>query len=246
MSDSPARVLVVDDHPVIRHGLDRLLEEELGIGIVDEADSSDAALQLIDQHDFDLVILDIGLKSGSGLDLIGHIRARTETLPILVYSMHQETYYAERVLRAGAQGYLEKQSPSETVLPAIRRVLSGELYLSPAMSDELVRRAVDGGDGRRTVEELSDRETEVVRFIGQGLSTREIAEELSLSIKTIESYRANVKRKLGLRSGAELARFAYDWTNKALGILDSDAKAPDGEGTGEAAAPVDGRSNGHH
>ena len=218
MADSPYRILVVDDHAIVRHGIERLIDAEADLMVAAEADCSDDALQLIDKNDFDLVLLDIGLRSGSGLDLIQHIRARRDDLPILVFSMHQETYYAERVLRAGAQGYLMKQGDPSNIVPAIRKVLEGELVLSPAMSHELVKRAVEGGDGRRTVEELSDRETEVVRLIGRGLSTREIAEDLNLSIKTIESYRANVKRKLGLKSGSELARFAYDWTSNALGI----------------------------
>ncbi len=133
--------------------------------------------------------------------------------------MHQERFYAERALRSGAQGYLMKQSDPAEIVPAVRRILSGELYLSPSLADELVRRAVDGNEeGGSQVEALSDREAEVVRYIGSGLSTREIAEELHLSVKTIESYRANVKRKLGLRSGSELARFAYDWTSQSMGV----------------------------
>ena len=218
MADTVTRILVVDDHPIVRQGLEKLFEAEPDLTIAAEAESSDAALQLIDRNPFDLVMVDIGLKGGSGLDLVRHIRARDESLPILVLSMHKEAYYAERVLRAGAQGYLSKQGDPGAIVPAIRRILGGELYVSPALADEMVRRTVEGGEGRKTVEELSDRETEVVRFIGQGLSTREIAHELSLSVKTIESYRANVKRKLGLQSGAELARFAYDWTTNALGL----------------------------
>ena len=164
-------------------------------------------------------MLDIGLKQGSGLDVIGQIRARRERLPILVLSMHQERFYAERVLRSGAQGYVMKQGDPAEIVPAIRRILSGDLYLSPALADELVRRAVEGpDDGGLPAEQLSDREAEVVRLIGSGLSTREIAEELNLSVKTIESYRANVKRKLNLKSGAELARFAYDWTSRSMGV----------------------------
>ena len=227
MADSPTLILVVDDHPIVRQGLEKLFDAEPDLVIAAEAESSDAALQLIDRQSFDLVMVDIGLKGGSGLDLVRHIRARDEKLPILVLSMHKEAYYAERVLRAGAQGYLSKQGDPSAIVPAIRRILAGELYVSPALADEMVRRTVEGGEGRKAVEDLSDRETEVVRFIGQGLSTREIAHELSLSVKTIESYRANVKRKLGLQSGAELARFAYDWTTNALGLTD-DAGEPTG------------------
>jgi DNA-binding NarL/FixJ family response regulator len=217
--ESVTRVLIVDDHPIVRQGLDRLFEAEPDLEIAGEAATADEALQFIDQHPVDFVVLDIGLKHGSGLDVIGQIRARREDLPILVLSMHQEQFYAERALRSGAQGYLMKQGDPADIVPAVRRILSGDLYLSPGLADELVRRAVEGREeARPQTEQLSDREAEVVRLIGGGLSTREIAEELSLSIKTIESYRANVKRKLGLRSGAELARFAYDWTSRSMGV----------------------------
>ena len=214
------RILVVDDHAIVRQGLDRLLESEPDLEIVAEASTADGALEAVDADpDLDLVILDIGLRQGSGLDVIGQIRARREDLLVLVLSMHQERFYAERVLRSGAQGYVMKQSDPAEIVPALRRILGGDLYLSPTLADELVRRAVEGRDeARPAVEQLSDREAEVVRFIGGGLSTREIAEELNLSVKTIESYRANVKRKLNLRSGAELARFAYDWTSRSMGV----------------------------
>ncbi len=213
------RILIVDDHPIVRQGLERLIEREPDLEIVAEAATADETLQIVDSQAIDFVVLDIGLKQGSGLDVIGQIRARRDDLPILVLSMHQERFYAERVLRNGAQGYVMKQGDPGEIIPAIRRILSGDLYLSPALADELVRRAVEGPDeSRPPAEQLSDREAEVVRLIGGGFSTREIAAELNLSVKTIESYRANVKRKLGLRSGAELARFAYDWTSRSMGV----------------------------
>ncbi len=213
------RLLIVDDHPIVRQGLERLVEREPDLEVVAEAATADEALQAVDSQEIDFVVLDIGLKQGSGLDVVGQIRARRDDLPVLVLSMHQERFYAERVLRSGAQGYVMKQGDPSEIIPAIRRILSGDLYLSPALADELVRRAVEGPDeSRPPAEQLSDREAEVVRLIGGGLSTREIAEELNLSVKTIESYRANVKRKLGLRSGAELARFAYDWTSRSMGV----------------------------
>lgn len=221
--DRPARILVVDDHPIVRQGLARLFDREDGLAIAAEAEGADEALGWIDRDAFDLVILDIGLRQGSGLDLIGQIRTRAPDLPILVLSMHQERFYAERALRAGARGYLMKQADPAEIVPAVRRVLAGEVALSADLAGALVRRAVEGGaDMRAPAEQLSDREAEVVRLIGEGFSTREIAEELSLSVKTIESYRANVKRKLGLRSGAELARFAYDWNARSTGTEGGD------------------------
>ena len=214
----PVQILVVDDHPIIRQGLERLFSAEPDLVVAAEADSSDDALQILDRQAIDFVVLDIGLRQGSGLDLIGQIRTRRPDLPVLVLSMHQERSYAERVLRSGAQGYIMKQADPAEIVPAVRRILAGDLHLSPALADELVRRAVDGADdGRPAAEQLSDREAEVVRLIGAGHSTRDIAEQLSLSVKTIESYRANVKRKLGLKSGSELARFSYDWVNRSMG-----------------------------
>ncbi len=219
MADSLTRILIADDHPIVRQGLERLIGPEPDLEIVAEAATADDVLQAVDGGGIDFVVLDIGLKKGSGLDVIGQIRSRRADLPILVLSMHQERFYAERVLRAGAQGYAMKQSDPQEIVPAIRRILAGDLYLSAALADELVRRAVEGRDeGGRVAEQLSDRESEVVRLIGEGLSTREVAEELSLSVKTIESYRANVKRKLGLKSGSELARYAYDWVNRTMGL----------------------------
>ena len=211
-----ARILVVDDHPLVRWGLDKLFGAEPDLTVAGEAETTDEALQALSREAFDLVLLDIGLKQGSGLDLIGQIRSQHEGLPILVLSMHEERFYAERVLRAGAQGYVTKHGDPRVVVGAVRHVLGGELYVSPALADDLVLRALEGQGGEEG-RQLSDREAEVVRFIGSGLTTREIADELHLSVKTIESYRANVKRKLGLKSGAELARYAYDWTTRSTG-----------------------------
>lgn len=212
------RILLVDDHPIVRQGLACLVENEPDLRVTAEAETADGALAALDRGGVDFVLLDITLRQGSGLDLIGQIRARAGAPPILVLSMHHERFYAERALRAGAQGYIMKRSRPAELVPAIRKVLAGELYLSPTLSDGLMRRAVGGARGEvPDAEGLSDREVEVVRMIGGGRSTREIAGELGLSVKTIESYRANVKRKLNLRNGTELARFAYDWRNESIG-----------------------------
>ena len=218
MPAPPARVLVVDDHPLVRWGLDKLFADEPGLVVAGSAGSADEALGLLAREAFDLVVLDIGLGPESGLDLIGQVRAQHGGLPVLVLSMHREQFYAERALRAGAQGFVSKQGDPRAVVDAARRVLDGDLYVSPALADALVLRAVEGpGAGGAPDEQLSDREAEVVRLIGSGLTTREIAGGLNLSVKTIESYRANVKRKMGLRTGAELSRFAYDWANRSMG-----------------------------
>ncbi len=217
--NAATRLLLIEDHAIVRAGLELMLAAEADLVIGGTADAADEALQLIDHEPFDFVVLDIGLRHGSGLDLIGQIRTRRPDLPILVLSMHQERFYAERVLRSGAQGYIMKQSDPAQIVPAIRRILGGEFYLSPGLSEEILRRTLTpAGDARAPTEQLSDREAEVVRFIGDGYSTREIADELSLSVKTIESYRANIKRKLDLRSGTELARFAYDWSARSMGV----------------------------
>lgn len=147
-SGTPTRLLVVDDHPIVRQGLERLMEPEPDLEIVAEAATADEALQAIDAKEIDFVILDIGLKQGSGLDVIGQIRSRRADLPILVLSMHQERFYAERVLRSGAQGYVMKQGDPAEIVPAIRRILGGDLYLSASLADELVRRAVEGPDSK--------------------------------------------------------------------------------------------------
>lgn len=211
------RFLLVDDHPVVRRGVHSLLESESGYAVVAEASGYDEALRAFDHTDVDLIILDISLKRGSGLDLIRQIRARDGEVPILVLSMHLEQYYAERALRAGAQGYISKQAGIKQIVPAVRALLSGDTFLGEDMVGEMTREAVE--TGRDGAQVLSDREAEVVRFIGEGYSTREVADELKLSIKTIESYRANVKRKFGLQNASQLTRFAYDWTQRALGTV---------------------------
>lgn len=209
----PIRVLVVDDHPIVRHGLSQLIDQQPGMEVVAQAGAAQDALDKVLQGGFDLAVIDVSLQGVSGLELIKQIRERGSQVPILVMSMHDELFYAERALRAGAQGYIMKQRATVEIVKAIRRVAEGELYLSPEMADLLLRRAVDGPSGadRLGPSQLSDRELEVLQLLGQGVSTREIAEQLHLSIKTIESYRANIKRKLDLKNASELMRYAVDW-----------------------------------
>lgn len=206
------RVLVVDDHPIVRHGMAQLIEQQEGFTVKAQASSAAEALELALKGGFDLAVIDVSLEGVSGLELIKQIREHGVEVPILVMSMHDEMFYAERALRAGAQGYVMKQRATHEVVKAINRVVDGELYLSAEMSDQLLRRAVDGGSADRGgPTQLSDRELEVLQMLGQGVSTREIADELHLSIKTIESYRANIKRKLDLKNATELMRYAVDW-----------------------------------
>ncbi len=208
-----ARILVVDDHPMVRHGLRQLLSTEPGLAVAGEAASAMEALTFLDREPVGLMIVDISLEGMDGLELIKQIRARDEELRILVSSMYDETLYAERCLRAGANGYVGKDAPTETVIEAVRRVLDGGVYLSAQMSDRLLQRVLPGAAPLEasSVEALSDRELEVFRQLGQGKTTREVAEELHLSIKTIETYRENIKAKLALRNSAELVQRAVQW-----------------------------------
>ena len=197
---------------MIRQGLHRLLEGEPDFAIAGEAADAGEALVLLRTGGVDLVVLDLSLKGVSGLEFIKQALAEYPDLPILVLSMHHEQFYAERALRAGARGYIMKEEPPEQLLEALRRVAGGGLYLSTAFSKALVRQAVEGtGEVGRGADQLSDREVEVLRLIGQGRRTRDIASDLSLSIKTIESYRANIKRKVGIGDASELAHYAFHW-----------------------------------
>lgn len=207
------RILVVDDHPLLRRGVAALIRTEPDLDVCAEAATAAAALEAVREHSPDLVIVDITLEGSDGLGLIKEMKARCPEIPALVLSMHDEAVYAERVLRAGARGYVTKQQLDDTLLAAVRRVLNGEMY----MSEKLRARFAEKFLGGATLEKdsplavLTDHELEVFRLIGQGKSTREIAQHLHLSVKTIESYREHIKQKLTLGSGAELVRRATLW-----------------------------------
>lgn len=211
---APTRhILIVDDHPVVRQGVKHVIEQEPDLRIVAEAESASEALQALQQHKLDLAIVDISLRGTDGLELTKWIRAQDEKLPVLIMSMHDESLYAERVLRAGAHGYIMKAEVADRIVPAVRRVLRGEIYLSDKVGQNILHEV----SGRSTamdespIRQLSDRELEVFRLIGQGHGTREIATMLHLSIKTIETYRAHIKDKLGLASATQLVRYAAQW-----------------------------------
>jgi DNA-binding NarL/FixJ family response regulator len=207
------RILLVDDHPIVRQGLAELIDHQKDLMVCGTAEEVHQALDQIAALGPDLVVVDISLKSSNGIELLKDIKVRHPKLPVLMLSMHDETLYAVRALRAGASGYIMKQEATDNVLTAIRQVLAGEIYLSERMEKKMMQQLV-GGRSARTgspLEDLSDRELEVFNLIGQGHGTRQIAEELHLSIKTIESHRAHIKEKLKLKNATELVQHAIQW-----------------------------------
>jgi len=209
---SATRVLIVDDHPIIRQGLAALLGGVGNFGPIDLASSGADALAMFRRDRPDVVLLDLSLGGESGLDVLRRLHALDETVPVLVMSMHDETLHAERALRAGARGYVMKHEATEVVIEALRRVLRGEIVLSPKMQTALISRMSLQTERKRVgVDALSDREMEVLRLIGHGVSSNEIAEQLSRSVKTVEAHRASIRTKLRLASNLDLIRFATLW-----------------------------------
>jgi len=208
-----SRIFVVDDHPTVRQGLALMINAESDLIVCGEAKEVQTALQAIVESEPDILIVDISLNGPDGLELVKHVRALFPELPILVLSMHDEATYAERALRARANGYIMKQEATEKVLVAVRRILSGGIYLSERMANQLLQQHMGGtaATGQSRITELSDRELEVFRLIGDGHGTRQIAEELHLSVKTVETYQAHIKEKLLLRTGRELVQQAIFW-----------------------------------
>ncbi len=207
------RVYLVDDHPIVRQGLIKLIEQEAGLEVCGEAGKVSEALAAIRELDPDVILVDISLEDSNGLELIKLIDDLGLQIPMLVLSMHDESLYAEHALRAGASGYVMKQAASNTLIQAIEKVMEGEIYVSKNMSSQMLKMAFrsSGEETRTGAERLSLRELEVFELIGRGNSTREIAEQLNLSVKTIETYRAHIKEKLQLRSGTELMQRAIHW-----------------------------------
>jgi DNA-binding NarL/FixJ family response regulator len=211
--EAKRRVFVVDDHPIVRQGLALMINSESDLAVCGEAQEAQSALQAIVDSKPDILIVDISLEGPDGLELVKHVRALFPELPILILSMHDETTYAERALRARANGYIMKQEATEKVLVAIRRILNGGIYLSDRMANKVLHQFAGGGTGpgQSRIAELSDRELEVFRLIGDGHGTRQIADELHLSVKTVETYQAHIKEKLLLRTGRELVQQAIFW-----------------------------------
>jgi DNA-binding NarL/FixJ family response regulator len=208
------KVLLVDDHPVVRQGLALLVGREPDLLVCGEADGARSAFQAIETLQPDIVVLDISLAGPDGLDVLKEIRMRSGNLPVLILSMHDESIYAERALRAGANGYIMKQEATEKVLIAIRKILKGDVYLSERLTSAMLNQFVHGSDTIKSspIVSLTDRELEIFRLIGEGHSTRQIADELHLSVKTIESHQAHIKEKLALRNARELVQHAIEWT----------------------------------
>jgi DNA-binding NarL/FixJ family response regulator len=207
------RIFLVDDHPITRQGVAVLINQEPDLIVSGEADSAPLATQLIVQDAPDLAIFDITLKTTSGIELMKNIKALLPDMPVLMISMQDESLYAERALRAGAKGYIMKHEASDKILTAIRQVLSGDLYLSDKMKEKMLHRLVKSRKEKVvfSIDTLSDREMEVFQLIGNGFSTRQIAEKLTLSVKTIDSYREHLKLKLRLEKGSDLVRHAIQW-----------------------------------
>jgi len=211
------QILVVDDHPIVRQGLRRLIDQQKDLAVCGEAESLHEAEAAIRKLKPDLVIIDISLKHGDGIELVKDTRAKHPQLPILVLSMHDEVIYAERVLSAGANGYIMKQAEAGELLLALRRVLGGDIYVSAAIGNSMIRTLAAGGRqvASNPIERLSNRELQILQLIGSGLSTRQTAESLSLSMKTVETHRERIKRKLHLATGSQLVQFAVNWSDKS-------------------------------
>jgi DNA-binding NarL/FixJ family response regulator len=206
------RVLLVDDHPIVRQGLRRLIGNEPGLVVCAEAETLREARQAIRELAPDVVVADISLKDGDGIDLVKDIRAHHPGLPVLVLSMHDESVYAERMLSAGAAGYIMKDAASDQFILALRRVLAGRVYVSEALTPTLGgRNPAPAADAAHPVSRLSNRELQILQMIGAGQSSRQIADTLHLSVKTVEAHRQRIKGKLELASGAQLVQFAAHW-----------------------------------
>ncbi len=210
----PHRLLIVDDHPIVRHGIAQFLGGEPDIECDLEADSAQAALDILHGTDVDLVVCDISMPGTSGIDLVRRLASSRPRLPVLVITMHEESIYAERALAAGAQGFINKHEAPDRLLAAVRRILGGGVYMSPALEQRMIDKALGRGprtDGGPTaLQALSEREFEVLQMLAQGLTSAEIGERINRSVKSIEAYRSSLRAKLGARSAADLTRLAVE------------------------------------
>lgn len=225
------RVLIVDDHPIVREGIASVINRESDLEVCGQAGGLAEAMRLHREQRPDVIVVDVSLSDGNGLDLVKELIAIDRDVKVLVQSMHEESLYAERSLRAGARGYINKEQAPKQLVHALRQVLLGRVYLSNSMTDRMLNRSVLGVDAERSpIETLSDRELEVFEQIGRGMTTRRIAENLYLSPKTIETYRENIKTKLNLRNATELTQHAVQW------VLENCAGERPRQENGKAAA----------
>ena len=210
-----ARILIVDDHPIFRRGLQDLIAEEDDLEVCGEAEETSEALRQVQGNTPDVVVVDLSLKSGHGIELIEQIREQNEQVRMVVCSMHDESLFAERALRAGAMAYINKQEAIDKLIEAIRHVLQGDVYLSPRMTRLLLHGVVGGAaSGQSPVERLTNREIEVFQMIGQGLTTKQIARRLDLSPKTVDAHREKIKTKLNLANSVQLSHRAFQWVHE--------------------------------
>jgi len=209
-------VLIVDDHPIVRQGLRQLINREDDLHVCAEASDVKEARDVLKSLTPDVVILDLSLKDSDGLELIKDIRGRDQRLPVLVLSMHDEAIYAERLLGAGANGYIMKQAAADQLLTAVRRVLTGGVYVSDAVGATMIEKYASSGRSKPSdpLNELSNRELQVLNLVGRGQTTREVAENLNLSVKTVESHRQRIKKKLGLQTASQLVQYAVNWYSR--------------------------------
>lgn len=214
---SRTKILIVDDHPILRKGLSMVINQEPDLMVIGEAEDAQTGLEMIESLTPDLVIVDLSLPGVDGIELIKSIKLRYRDLPALVVSMHDESLFAERALRAGARGYIMKQEAVENMLIAIRRVLNGEIFVSDKVATKMLETLISGDAKtvRSPLDLLSNRELTVFRLIGQGFKTSQIADRLHLSVKTIESYRSHIKEKLKIDTGTDLMKYAIQWIQNA-------------------------------
>jgi DNA-binding NarL/FixJ family response regulator len=213
--DNKKKIFIVDDHPVVRDGLVKLIEQEHDLKVCGDSDEAAEALRSISELKPDVAIVDIGLKHSDGIDLTRNIKARHPKIPVVVLSIHDESVYAERALRAGASGYLMKEAASNDIITAVRTVLSGEVYVSDRMTKKFLGNAFQGSSdiAGDQVDKLSEREFEIFRLIGKGYKVSQIADRMHLSVKTIETYRTRIKEKLNITDASTLLQYAIKWVS---------------------------------
>ncbi len=221
MNENPSSaitLLLVDDHPVVTDGLTRLLEQEPGWKVAAVAHTAPDAVELVKSKPFQVAVVDISMNGINGFDLIRDLKQLRGDMLVLVLTMHRELFYAERAIRAGADGFVTKRVASEEIISAIHDILRGNLYISNDLGARMLTKYLKGqpSPGKGLIDTLTDRELEVLSHIGEGRGTRDIAESLGLSVKTVEAHRANIKNKLGLKRGTELVRFAVEWRNNSM------------------------------